>query len=436
MKRDIYKQLLAWKNSPRRKPLILQGARQVGKTYALKDFAGKDYDHMIYCNFETNIDLASLFAKNIDPTRIIENLEIQFGQKILPEKTLIIFDEIQACPEALNSLKYFHEQANHYHIVAAGSLLGVKLNQIKSFPVGQVNFMHLAPLSFLEFLDAISQSSLREFLENINEPKNIPLIFHNELLEQLKRYFYIGGMPEAVFVYIENQDFNLVREVHQEILRSYELDFSKHAPKNQVMKITEVWQSIPPQLAKENRKFIFSLIKASARAREYEDAILWLKDAGLIHLSYNISTPKTPIEHYCDKKSFKVFGIDTGLLSTMSRIPLTSILAEDKLFSEFKGALTENFVAQQLTAYGHDRLYYWTSSGTAEVDFVIDEDLCIFPLEVKAGVNVAQKKSLIAYNEKYNPQVLSRASLLNLSLDGKLINYPLYAMHLFPKLSK
>src|SRR5579863_2267167 len=430
MKRDIYMKLLAWKNSPRRKPLILQGARQVGKTYALKYFAQKEYAHMVYCNFETNVDLASLFAKNIDPIRLIENLEIQFGQKILPKKTLIIFDEIQACPEALNSLKYFHEQANQYHIAAAGSLLGVKLNQIKSFPVGQVNFMHLAPLSFLEFLDAVNQSSLRNFLENINEPKNIPLIFHNELLEQIKRYFYIGGMPEAVSVFIENQDFNLVREVHQEILRSYELDFSKHAEKNQVMKITEVWQSIPTQLAKENKKFIFSLIKTSARAREYETAIIWLKDAGLIHLSYNISTPKIPIEHYCDKKSFKVFGIDTGLLGAMSRIPLKAILEEDRLFSEFKGALTENFVAQQLTAHGHDRLYYWTSAGAAEVDFVVDEELSIFPLEVKAGVNVAHKKSLMAYNEKYNPGVLSRASLLNLSLDGKLLNYPLYAIHL------
>lgn len=435
MKRDIYKKLITWKNSQRRKPLILQGARQVGKTHALKHFAKNEYDAMVYCNFETNSDLASLFARNIAPLQIIENLEIQFGQKITPEKTLIIFDEIQACPEALNSLKYFNEEANQYHIAAAGSLLGVKLNQIKSFPVGKVNFMHLYPLSFLEFLDATSQSSLRDFLENITTIKNIPLIFHNTLIEQMKRYFYIGGMPEAVSAFLSNNDYNIVREIHQEILKSYELDFSKHAEKNQAIKITEVWNTIPTQLAKENKKFVFSLIKTSARAREYESAILWLHDAGLIHLSYNISTPKIPIEHYCDKKNFKVFALDIGLLGTMSRIPLKSILDEHKLFTEFKGALTENFVAQQLIVHGHDRLYYWTSDGIAEVDFIIDEDLSLFPLEVKSGTNVSHKKSLMLYAEKYNPPILSRTSLLNLSLDGNLINYPLYAIHTFPKLS-
>ncbi len=435
MKRNIYSKLLAWKKSDRRKPLILQGARQVGKTYALEAFAHAEYTNYIYCNFETHVELSSLFAKNIEPTQLIENLEIKFKQKIYPGTTLIILDEIQACPEALNSLKYFQENANQYHLAAAGSLLGIKLNQIKSFPVGKVNFLHLTPLSFLEFLDATDNSPLREMLEKINTPKNIPEIFHQQLIEQLKRYFYIGGMPEAVASYIEKKDFERVREIHREILKSYELDFSKHAEKNQVMKISEVWKMVPTQLAKENKKFIFSLIKTSARAREYETTIQWLKDAGLIHLSYQISAPKIPIEHYCDKRNFKVFGLDTGLLSTMSRIPIDAILDEHKLFSEFKGALTENFIAQQLVTHGYDHLYYWVSEGVAEVDFVIDHELSIFPLEVKSGMAVGHKKSLKIYDEKYTPHVLSRTSLQNLSRDGKIINYPLYAIHLFPLLS-
>lgn len=435
MKRDIYQKLSAWKRSDRRKPLILKGARQVGKTYALEAFANAEYRNYINCNFETNVELASLFSKDIEPLHIIEKLEIQFKQKIIPHETLIIFDEIQACPLALNSLKYFQEKANQYHVAAAGSLLGVKLNQIKSFPVGKVNFLHLAPLSFLEFLDATNQSELKILLENIAAPNNIPTIFHTQLIEQLRKYFYVGGMPEAVASYAKEKDLDVVREIHQEILQSYELDFSKHAEKNEVMKISEVWKTVPTQLAKENKKFIFSLIKSSARAREYEAAIQWLKDAGLIYLSYCISTPKIPIEHYCDKKIFKVFGIDVGLLSTMSRIPAKAILDEHFLFTEFKGALTENYVAQQLVTNGQDNLYYWESSGTAEVDFVIDHDLDIFPLEVKSGINISRKKSLKIYDEKYAPKVLSRASLLNLSRDGKLLNYPLYAIHLFPKLS-
>ncbi|HLB57424.1 MAG TPA: DUF4143 domain-containing protein, partial [Gammaproteobacteria bacterium] len=290
----------------------------------------------------------------------------------------------QACPEALNSLKYFHEQANQFHIAAAGSLLGVKLNQIKSFPVGQVNFLHLSPLSFLEFLDATGQESLREFLESLRTPENIDQLFHHRLIEQLKLYFYVGGMPEAVSSFIHKNDFAVVRDIHQEILKSYELDFSKHAEKSDVIKITEVWQSLPTQLARENKKFTFSLIKSSARAREYESALQWLKDAGLIYMSYVISKPAIPIEHYCDKKCFKVFGIDTGLLATMSRVPAKAILEGDALLTEFKGALTENFVAQQLVTHGHDRLYYWASEGIAEVDFVIDVDLKIYPLEVKS----------------------------------------------------
>src|SRR3990167_10577700 len=241
MKRDIFKKLAAWKRSDRRKPLILQGARQTGKTYALQAFERAEYIDSVYCNFETNIDLKEFFSQNIQPDQIIRKLNIYFGKNIQPGRTLIIFDEIQACPEALNSLKYFHEQATQFHIAAAGSLLGVKLNQIKSFPVGQVNFLNLFPLSFLEFLDAMQQGSLRAFLEDIQSPESITPLFHNKLIEQLKLYFYIGGMPEAVASFVKKNDFSLVRDIHQEILKSYELDFSKHAEKSDVIKISEVW---------------------------------------------------------------------------------------------------------------------------------------------------------------------------------------------------
>ena len=434
MKRAIFKQLLAWKTSQRRKPLILQGARQVGKTYILKTLGEKEYPHYVYVNFEEDPKLKGLFEDSLNPRRVLQDLSIYLNQDIQPEKTLIIFDEIQECPNALNSLKYFNEQANEFHIAAAGSLLGIKLKQNKGFPVGKVNFLELYPLTFFEFLNATDKAKLRELLEEIQEFKPIAEPLHQELINALKQYFFVGGMPEAVAEFHANNNLNSVREIHQEILNAYLLDFAKHAPPNQVMKITAIWELIPGQLAKENKKFIFSALSKSARAREYETALQWLADAGLIYKSYNISTPKLPLERYADKNIFKVFLLDVGLLSALCRTPAQIILDDEKLFSEFYGAFTENFVAQELASHQHKSLYYWTSEGIAEVDFIIDHELQIYPLEVKKNFS-KKKKSLIVYGQKYQTKFLARASLRNLKCDGNIQNYPLYMVCRFPELS-
>ncbi len=325
-------------------------------------------------------------------------------------------------------MKYFQEQANDYHIVAAGSLLGVKVGKNQSFPVGKVNFLTLYPLTFLEFLDAVGKSNLRSVIEAIERPEPIAAPFHTQLLEWLKLYFYIGGMPEAVAQYIETQDFTAVREVQNEILSAYELDFSKHAAASEVMKISAVWNSVPGQLAKENKKFIFSAVKKSARGREYEAAIQWLLDAGLIYKSYHLSTPKLPLNAYGDRDVFKVYILDVGLLAAMTDLTQKIFVDAVKIFMEFKGAFTENFIAQELMAYRDEELYYWTSGNTAEVDFVVSSGEEVLPLEVKGGVD-KRKKSLLVYDQKYNPNVLPRTTLMNLKRDGKVLNYPLYAMN-------
>jgi len=348
---------------------------------------------------------------------------------------MIIFDEIQECPNALNSLKYFCDKKNEFHIAAAGSLLGVKLT--KGFPVGKVNFLELVPLSFLEFLDAINESELRKLLENINSPKAISEIFHNKLTKLLKYYLVVGGMPEAVAGFVKNEKLDEVRIIQQEILDTYTLDFAKHAPENEVMKIMTIWDLIPTHLAKENKKFIFSAISKSARARGYETSIQWLADAGLIIRSYNITTPKLPLNAYANKQAFKIFMLDVGLLGAISKLDPRVILQGNKLFTEFKGALTENYVAQELHINHFKELYYWTSEGTAEVDFLISIERQIFPLEVKAGVS-KQMKSLVIYGNKYlgkddHTSTLSRASLQNFVINNALVTYPLYAVQLFPR---
>lgn len=332
MERYLYQELLAWKTSSRRKPLILRGARQTGKTYLLRQFAAQEYKNFVYLDFEEDPALMNLFANNLKPTTILMALHAYFEQEILPEKTLLIFDEIQACPNALNSLKYFNEQANEYHIVAAGSLLGIKLANIKSFPVGKVNFLQLYSLSFREFLDAIGRHKLRTYLDELQQIEPLPETLHQDLIRLLKLYMFVGGMPEAVACFKANeQQLTEVRKVHKEILQAYVLDFAKHAPGNQVMKITTVWNVIANQLVKENKKFIFSAIDESARAREYETAIQWLSDAGLIYLTYNVSVPKMPLDAYCDKKTFKIYLLDIGLLGAMSNIHPRII------FTEYKG---------------------------------------------------------------------------------------------------
>lgn len=430
MKRNIYQKLLAWKSSKNRKPLILKGARQVGKTFLLKLFGRQEYENHLYLNFEENPDLLGLFSNKLSPFVIIPNLIAYFEQDIHPGKTLLIFDEVQECPEALNSLKYFQEEANEYHVVAAGSLLGIKLKRSKGFPVGKVDFLDLYPLSFFEFLDAIDKSKLRAFLMNINSLEPIATPLHEELISLLKKYFYIGGMPEAVKRYVDTENLLEIKTIQQAILAAYDLDFAKHAPKEQIMKITEVWRSIPNQLAKENKKFKFTDVQKGARSRDYDTAIQWLLDAGLIYQCCNISTPKLPLAGYCDKDFFKTYLLDVGLLGAMSHIPPRLAVEERGLFSEFYGAFTENYVAQILSLLNQN-LYYWTSSGIAEVDFVIEQDMQVYPLEVKAGTS-SQNKSLRLFNEKYKPKLALRASLLNLKKDENVLNIPLYLLEQTP----
>ncbi len=425
MNRDIYQKLEEWKRSSRRKPLILNGARQVGKTYALKHFGKTNYERTVYLNFEKEERLARYFEGVLNPKKILGMISLYTEIDIQPHTTLLIFDEIQNCPKALTSLKYFYEEANDYHIAAAGSLLGVKTAQEKGFPVGKVNFLHLYPLTFFEFLSALDQEKTRTFLEEYSTYDPFPDPLHEKLLELLRLYFFIGGMPEAVAEYASWEKLNVVREIQLEILNAYERDFAKHAPPHEIMKITTIWNQVHRQLAKENKKFIFALIRKSARGREYEEAIQWLADAGLIHKSYRVESPKFPLSAYADPPIFKVFLADVGLLGAQSHLSPQIILDGDLLFTEFKGALTENYVAQELIASRQKNPYYWTSEGTAEVDFLIEEDHAIFPLEVKAGAN-QKKKSLLVYNEKYAPEKLFRATSMNLKKDGKICNYPLY----------
>jgi len=436
MKRDIYQKLSQWKCSKRRKPLILRGARQVGKTYILKNFAQNEYDNYIYLNFDEEPELMSFFEENLKPQRLLKEWRLYFKKPILPGRTLIIFDEVQECPAALSSLKYFCEHSHDYHIAAAGSLLGVKLTE--GFPVGKVNFIDLAPLSFFEFLDAMGDDVLRKELQTRVWLEAISAPLHNKLLNRLKEYFIVGGMPEVVVTYLETEDLYAVRATQKDILDAYTLDFAKHATRDIVMKVMAIWDLIPSQLAKENKKFIFSALNRSARAREYEESIQWLAKAGLIINVYNISVPKLPLVAYADKRAFKMYMLDVGLLGAISHLDPKIILQSNALFTEFKGALTENYVAQELQHNHANNLYYWTSEGIAEVDFVMAQEQSIFPLEVKAGIS-KKKKSLLVYGNKYlsdeDSYLLSRTTLRNFSVDGKIINYPLYAVSLFPQIN-
>lgn len=440
MKRSLTDQLTAWKNSPKRKPLLLQGARQVGKTYLLKEFGKAAYEDVAYFNFESHPKLDALFQDDLDPANILKKLSVFLERKIDPRRTLLIFDEIQESDRALNSLKYFSETSESgesgedLHLAAAGSLLGIKLSKTGGFPVGKVHFLHLHPMSYFEFLEAVGKPMLRDFLSEALSPTPLPEPFHAESLEWLKKYFIIGGMPEAVATYASQQDWGPVRKVQEEILKAYQLDFSKHVSTGDILKIASIWSHVPGQLAKENKKFIFSALRKSARAREYENALQWLVDAGLIHKSCLISVPKHPLEAYAEKDFFKAYLVDTGLLGAMSGLSPKIILDGDRLFQEFSGAMTENYVAQELVAAGQKGLYYWTSSGTAEVDFVVTCGEKILPLEVKAGLSKG-KKSLQAYQKKYQARVIARASPNNLKRDGDFLNIPLYLINGLEKFS-
>jgi predicted AAA+ superfamily ATPase len=425
MKRHIFKNLHCWKESASRKPLILKGARQVGKTYALMKFGEQAYENIAYLNFETSPQLHELFSKGLNPQDIIKVLTIELSSEITPGKTLIFLDEIQECPDALNSLKYFNELANDYHVCAAGSLLGVTLANSKGFPVGKVDFLNLYPLNFSEFLEAHGEARLVQYIENIRSVEPLPSVLHEKLLRFFKDYLYTGGLPAAVIEYNNNPlDFNRIRVVQNSILEAYRLDFAKHAPKNILMKLNQVWDVIPSQLSKENKKFIYSVIRKGARAQEFEVAIQWLLEAGLIYKIYNISTPKLPLSAYVQHDIFKICLVDIGLLGAMAGLSAKAIIYGDDIFQEFKGAMTENYVAQALVPQGY-RLFYWTSSGQAELDFLLQQDDAIVPLEVKSGTS-SQKKSLLTYIQKYNPKLAIRTSPLNLNYNGHILNCPLY----------
>lgn len=433
MKRDLYKQLLEWKSAQWRKPLILQGARQVGKTYILKKFGEKEFQSCVYFNFEKDPTLADFFVGRIEPTRILEKLSIYSEQTIHPGSSLIIFDEIQACPEALKSLKYFNEETNQYHIAAAGSLLGVKIGQSAPFPVGKVNFMNLYPLSFLEFIEGIGEGQHRSYLESIKTCAPLPEPFHNRLSELLKFYFYIGGMPEAVVIYKESADLKKVRRVQNEILKGYENDFSKYASRSEAIRISALWKSIPSQLAKENKKFMYAEVAKSARAREYSGALRWLCDAGLIIKSQRLKTVQIPLTAFSEEEHFKLYLLDTGLLAAKLNLAAKTIVLKNELFDQFFGAFTENFVAQDLVANGFQSLFYWSIPHKAEVDFIVPYQDDVYPLEVKSGTTV-KTKSLRNYQKETKCSVVCTASPRNLTKDQDYCNFPLYAVAKFPEL--
>lgn len=426
MKRKIIENLRAWKNQSKRKPLILMGARQVGKTFILKEFGRQEYANTVYLNFEDHPQLCKLFESSLDPKLILKALAIEMNTDITPGKTLIIFDETQECPNALNSLKYFCENAPDQHIIAAGSLLGVKLVHVKGFPVGKVEFLTLYPMNFLEFLEALGEIRLKEFVEELAEIEPLPPNLHEKLLSHFKEYLFIGGMPEAVAEYAESRNLLKIRSIQEAILNAYSLDFAKHAPKEHIMKINQVWAAIPSQLAKENKKFIYSALREGGRAKEFEVALQWLIEAGLIYKVSLVSVPKIPLSAYADMNAFKIYLVDVGLLGAMSHLSVKTLLHDNELFQEFRGAITENYVAQELV-HSQYSLYYWTSEGRAELDYIIEQDDCIYPLEVKSG-NSSKKKSLRLYGDIYHPKLLVRTSPMNLKKDGDVLNCPLYLM--------
>jgi predicted AAA+ superfamily ATPase len=426
MVRSAMQQLLKWKSKKLRKPLIIRGARQVGKTWLMKEFGRSFFEKTVYINFDNNERMKNLFDGDLDIERIVTGLELYAGHKIDAENTLLIFDEVQEVPKALTSLKYFNEDAPQYQIVCAGSLLGIALHEGTSFPVGKVEFLDLYPLSFFEFMDAMGKGQFVELLQKGDfEMANT---FKQEYADLLKQYYYVGGMPEAVQVFADNRDFNEVREIQQRILSAYEQDFSKHAPNEVVPRIRMLWNSIPAQLTKENKKFIYGLIKEGSRAKEYELAMLWLTDCGLVHKVHRATAPNLPLKAYEDLKSFKLFLLDVGLLSCMVGLRQDVLLDGNELFKEFKGALTEQYVLQQLKTLRGINTYYWAAErATAEVDFVIDNGSDVVPIEVKAETNL-QAKSLKVYREKFQPRLSIRTSMADYKKEDWLLNLPLWAI--------
>jgi uncharacterized protein len=426
MKRNELAYLRDWGLSKGRKPLIIRGARQTGKTWLMKELGRTEYKKVAYVNLESTATLKNLFTKNFDIQQIILALEIETKVTIEAHNTLIIFDEIQEASGALTSLKYFQENAPEYHVIAAGTLLGVALNQNTSFPVGKVDFLDLYPLTFVEFLEALNEQPLVDLLRK--QDWHLITQFKSRYIERLKQYYYIGGMPEAVYAFSQHTNFEEVRTIQRRILIAYEQDFSKHAPIQIVPRIRMLWNSIPAQLAKENRKFIYGLVRQGARAKDYELAMSWLIDCGLIHKVNNVTKPSIPLKAYEDMGAFKLYLVDVGLLSAMADLDLQSILAGNDLFEEFKGALTEQYVLQQLITLKGVSTYYWSPEHTrAEVDFLLQIKGKVIPLEVKAAENL-HAKSLRVYYQKYEPELALRSSLSDYRQEEWMTNWPLYAI--------
>ena len=426
MYRSAIEKLYEWKQSTNRKPLIIEGARQVGKTWLMKEFGKQAYEKTVYINFDSNSRMSELFSSDLDTARIIMGLELYSDVKIDPENTLIVFDEVQEVPRALASLKYFYENAPEYHVICAGSLLGIALHQGTSFPVGKVDFLHLYPLSFKEFLIAMGKEKYVDLMNSSDY--GLISAFRHDLIDSLKHYYFVGGMPESVSSFATEKDFGKVRRIQKRILEAYEQDFSKHAPNESVPKLRMLWNSIPSQLAKENKKFIYGLIREGGRAKDYESAIMWLTDCGLVHKVSRVTVGHLPLKAYEDMKAFKMFVVDIGLLGCMVGLNPKILLDGNDLFVKFKGALTEQYVLQQLITDPDLNIYYYTNdSGSCEVDFLVDTGDTIIPVEVKAEVNL-RAKSLKTYVERFSPEVAVRTSMQDYKKESWLLNLPLYAI--------
>ncbi|EQA07994.1 ATP-binding protein [Glaesserella parasuis] len=426
MQRKILQSLQNWKQNLNRKPLIIQGARQVGKTWAMKHFGEQSFEQVAYINFDNNPRMKTLFSGDYDINRLILGLKIESGVDIQAHNTLIIFDEVQEVPQALSSLKYFYENAPEFYIVSAGSLLGVSLHHQVSFPVGKVDFLPLYPMDFHEFLLAVGKQDLVELL-NLKDWSLISAM-KSRYIELLRQYYFVGGMPEAVKVFIETQNVDAVRQVQKNLLMAYEQDFSKHIRDGQtVQKVRSIWHSIPEQLAKENKKFIYANLQKGVRSKDYEIALQWLKDSGLVHSVPRIKKPHLPLSAYQDN-AFKLYGLDIGLLSAQSHLDASVLLDGSRIFSEFKGALTEQYVLQQLIANQDNPVFYWaTEKGTAEVDFVVQQKQAVIPIEVKAEENL-KAKSLKVYVEQFQPEYAFRFSMADYRKQDWLVNVPLYGI--------
>lgn len=436
MERIILQKLLKWKNSPYRKPLILKGVRQVGKTWLLKEFGKRYYENTVYLNFDENVEYKQFFEKCKDVNRILQNLRLASGQKIEPQKTLLIFDEVQDCPEVINALKYFCENVPQYHIACAGSLLGITLAKPSSFPVGKVNFMQVDPMNFTEFLQANGDENLKRYMESVDTLEPIPDAFFNPLYEKLKMYFITGGMPESVLMWTEAHDIEAMQEALASIIEAYERDFAKHPDIHEFPKISMIWKSIPSQLSRENKKFIYKVVKEGARAREYEDALQWLVNARLVHKIYRSNAPRLPMAAYDDLSAFKIYLADVGLLRRLSQLAPSAFTEGTRLFTEFKGALSENFVLQSLISQFEVVPRYWSQSNPPyEVDFLIQRENDIIPIEVKSAINTTSK-SMRKFKEMFSEEVKLRVrfSLGNLRLDDDVLNIPLFMVDYADKL--